>query len=110
MENFILTQLSLSEFQSVVKDCIREIVSEQIINRNDDCDSIILNVEDAASFLGVPKSTIYYFTSKGKICHTKRGRRVYFFKKELIKWLNEGRELSIKERLNDVSQYLEEKK
>ncbi len=41
-------------------------------------------------YLGTPRSSIYQMTSKNSIPHIKRGRKLYFDKKQIDRWLEEG--------------------
>ncbi len=56
-----------------------------------------LDIAGAAEFLGVTKSIIYKFTHKRTIPHFKRGKRIYFTKEELTKWLHSNRKLTVEE-------------
>lgn len=56
-----------------------------------------LDIAAAAEFLGVTKSVIYQFTHKRTIPHFKRGRRIYFSKEDLTKWLQDNRKLTVEE-------------
>lgn len=56
-----------------------------------------LDMAGAAEFLGVTKSVIYKFTHKRTIPHFKRGKRIYFSKEELRKWLAHNRKLTVEE-------------
>ena len=49
----------------------------------------ILNLEEASRFLGIPKNTLYGYTSRRQIPHHKVGRSLKFYKSDLIEWLNE---------------------
>lgn len=48
----------------------------------------VLNVEDAAKFLGISKQTLYQ--NINRVPHKKRFGRLYFFKEELLAYLNDG--------------------
>ncbi|MCC5906014.1 MAG: helix-turn-helix domain-containing protein [Balneolaceae bacterium] len=51
-----------------------------------------LNMEEAADFLDISKSHLYKLTSRGEIRHYKpTGKRIYFFPKDLIEYLKNGR-------------------
>jgi excisionase family DNA binding protein len=107
MDKILLTQLS-SEFRNVIKDCIRELLNESASDSQNQKDGEFLTPDEAAVFLGVPKSTVYFLTSKKKIPFSKRGRRIYFFKQDIIQWLRAGNQPTIAERLNNRSRYLNE--
>lgn len=50
-----------------------------------------LNVEEAADYLSMPKSSLYQLTSKKHIPFFKRGKKLFFYQDELDKWVKEGR-------------------
>lgn len=50
-----------------------------------------LTVGQAAEFLSMKKNTVYYMTSRDLIPFVKRGKYLYFFKKDLINWLRSSR-------------------
>lgn len=51
-----------------------------------------LNMDEAAEFLHLSKSHLYRLTSKGEIPHYKpTGKRIYFFKDDLIDFLKAGK-------------------
>ena len=47
----------------------------------------IMSIDDAVSFTGYKKSTIYRKTCENAIPHYRRGNRVIFKKEELEEWL-----------------------
>ena len=53
----------------------------------------LLSVEDAAKYLNLAKQTLYGFTSKGVIPYLKKGKKLYFKRSELDKWINEGKKI-----------------
>ncbi|MBV6647498.1 MAG: helix-turn-helix domain-containing protein [Cyclobacteriaceae bacterium] len=50
-----------------------------------------MDVNEASNFLGDAKATLYGRTSKNEIPFYKRGKKVYFKRSDLIKWIEEGR-------------------
>jgi len=57
----------------------------------------ILNVRQASDLLNLAIPTIYSFTSKRKLPHSKRGKKLYFKKSELLQWIQSGRRSSVSE-------------
>lgn len=53
----------------------------------------IMNLQQACEFLHLAKPTLYTLTSRQKIPHFKKGKKVLFRKSELITWLEEGRQV-----------------
>ena len=56
-----------------------------------------LNIDEAATFLQMPKSSIYQLTSTRQIPFNKIGKPLFFFKKDLLAWLEEGRKKTKKQ-------------
>lgn len=53
----------------------------------------VLTIEDLASYLKIPKSTLYKLVREGKIPSQKVGRHWRFHKEAIDHWLNEKREV-----------------
>lgn len=65
-----------------------------------------ITIQGAAQFLGLTVPTMYSKVSKGEVPVTKRGKRLYFFRSELLKYLKEGRKKSNVEIEAEVDVYL----
>ena len=66
-----------------------------------------IDVEAAATLLKVSKQHVYFLTSQNKIPHTKRGKRLYFFRSKILKWLKEGNRKTDQEIDDLANEYLE---
>ena len=53
-------------------------------------DDQLMSLDDACRFLGKKRSTMYALTSERRIPFRKRGNKLYFFKKELVEWIECG--------------------
>ncbi|RNI28830.1 helix-turn-helix domain-containing protein [Rufibacter latericius] len=51
-----------------------------------------LSAQEASEFLGIPKNTLYALTSRREIPFCKRGKQLFFFRKDLLGWLDGGRQ------------------
>ena len=56
-------------------------------NTNDDQ---MMTLDEACQFIGKKRSTMYSLTSERRIPYRKRGNKLYFFKKELVEWIQSG--------------------
>jgi predicted DNA-binding transcriptional regulator AlpA len=54
-------------------------------------------VELAMEITGKARSTIYSLCSERKIPHSKRGKQLYFSKRELLGWINSGKRKTVAE-------------
>lgn len=62
----------------------------------------LLSLDEAAKFLKLARQTIYGFTSKRTIPFLKRGKKLYFRKEALEKWLSEGAKKTIKQMQEEI--------
>ena len=53
-------------------------------------DDQMMTMEEACKFIGKKRSTMYSLTSERRIPYRKRGNKLYFFKKELVEWIQSG--------------------
>lgn len=68
----------------------------------------LLTIEQAGEFLNLAIQTLYAKVSKREIPYMKRGKRLYFSKTDLLKWLSKGKTEVAKE--VDGGQFLATKK
>lgn len=66
----------------------------------------IFNISEAAEYLGLAKQTLYGYTSTNKIPFKKVNKKLFFQKKELVKWLDSGKVQSQDEVEDDLNNYL----
>lgn len=60
----------------------------------------ILNVKQASELLDLAVPTIYAMTSNRILPHSKRGKKLYFQKSELLEWIRAGRKKTRSEIVN----------
>ncbi len=63
-------------------------------------------IEWVVEYTGIPKSSIYQMTSKSTIAHIKRGRKLFFEKEKIDKWLEGGRVKTTEEIRKESEDYL----
>lgn len=64
--------------------------------------SDLLIIKQAAEFVNLAIPTIYGLVGRGQIPYMKKGKKLYFSKKELLAWVAEGRRATVAEIKNDV--------
>ena len=57
----------------------------------------LLNIKQAADLLNLSVPTIYGYVHRAEIPVSKRGKRLYFSKLELLDWVKEGRKKTMSE-------------
>jgi len=92
MEKIIIS--TAIELSSIIEDSLKKVLLEST-TRNDQKNQLpeLLSITQAAEYLNLAKQTLYGFTSKGEIPYLKKGKKLYFKKSELTKWVNEGKKL-----------------
>ena len=99
-----VTKADLIAFAMVLKGPVNDI--PKLDAEKDD----ILEFEGALKLTGYAAPTLYAKTAKGEIPHFKKGRKLFFKRSELIKWIEEGRRKTKKD-LNELAEsYLKKSK
>jgi len=73
--------------------------------RDDFQSPTFFNIEQASKYLTLSKNTIYGLVQRMQIPYSKKGKRLYFSKRELIDWVKSGRKLTHDEILNSGINY-----
>ncbi|MFZ4680514.1 MAG: helix-turn-helix domain-containing protein [Flavobacterium sp.] len=88
--------ISKDQLEVIIQDSLLKSLQRQKQIKQDETDKF-LSLEEASEFLQLAKQTLYGFTSQRTIPFIKRGKKLYFKKVDLEKWLNEGRKLTSSE-------------
>lgn len=62
----------------------------------------LLNVEEASKLLNLSVATIYSKVCRKEIPVNKKGKRIYFYRHELMEWIKSGRVKTYIEIKNDI--------
>lgn len=71
-------------------NCIQTLLLKQADSNVSKADEL-LTVTQAAQFLALATPTIYGLVQRREVPFSKRGKRLYFSKRELIEWVGKGR-------------------
>ena len=96
MANNIIIQFTQDEFKALLKNCIVESLERGDLTKTEPSDKLF-NVKEAAQYLDIAPQTLYGYTSNRTIPFIKKGKKLYFRKSDLDKWLSEGRKLTMDE-------------
>lgn len=66
----------------------------------------VLTFEEAVMYTGYSKGQLYRLTSEKQIPHSKRGKRVFFDKAELDRWLLKDRVPTVDEVSSQAATYI----
>jgi len=75
-------------------------------SKPDEQQNKLLTIQQAAEFLNLSKSTIYSKVSRGELPHMKKGKRLYFFQKELTAYIKSGKVKTVADLENEADDYL----
>jgi len=79
------------ELENLIQESVRKVIPEKSNVDHSGENGKPFSLKEAASFLNLAPQTLYGFTSKNLIPFIKRGKKLYFQKAELEKWLLEGK-------------------
>lgn len=70
----------------------------------------LLTIQQAAEFLTLSVPTIYGLVSRAEVPCMKKGKRLYFSKQELTRWIKSGRKQTTSEIEGLASKYIKPKR
>jgi excisionase family DNA binding protein len=97
--NGLIISMSKQELTDVINSAVREAITDYRLKESEKAAPVedILNSREAAHFLDIKLNTLYIKTHKGELPYMKKGKKVYFSRKQLLEWMTEGRRFSRKE-------------
>lgn len=78
------------ELQEIIHESVKSAITEQNTQQQSEEPDKMMSLKEAAIFLNLAQQTVYGFTSKQQIPFIKKGKKLYFRKSELEKWIMEG--------------------
>ena len=105
MNEIIITTISKAEIQHLIESAVQKAITQKASDDIGQADSF-LDVNQAAAFIGIAKATLYGKCSDQLVPHFKKGKKLYFDKKELIEWLKSGKRKTVDDIHADVNTYL----
>jgi hypothetical protein len=91
MENVVLTQLSVPEIRQLFRQELESYFANSPANSTPTDTEQLLTIQQAGEILNLSVPTIYGLVSRAEIPVSKRGKRLYFSKQELLDWVKAGR-------------------
>ena len=97
-----MENLTFNELPQAVSDLTREIkeIKELLLAKKSDVapeEDHLLTIKQAGELLNLSVPTLYGYVQRSEIPVSKRGKRLYFSKKELLDWVKEGRKKTLAE-------------
>jgi excisionase family DNA binding protein len=110
MENIILTQLSVPEIRQLFRQELESYFANSPANVNPPDTDQLLTIKQAGELLNLSVATIYGLVHKADIPVSKKGKRLYFSKQELLDWVKDGRKKTHSEIAAEADNYLNKKR
>ena len=70
---------------------------------------IPIGIDEACKLIGKAKPTVYTLVRKRILPSYKNGKKLYFFRNELLEWIENGRRKTLEEINEDSQSYFEQK-
>lgn len=83
-----VTNLTLDDIKHAIRNELKNFFADVEDKKSDD---EIAGIELAIEITGLAKATIYSLVSERRIPHSKRGKKLYFSRRELLEWLANGK-------------------
>ena len=110
MENLVFTQLSIPEVRQLFRQELEAFFAEHAPTSPQPEADQISGIALAQEITGLSRPTIYGLVAQSKIPHMKRGKMLYFSKRELIDWIKQGRRRTVAEMQAEADHYLSSKR
>ena len=105
MNKTILISIPVEDLQTLIIDSVNTCLKYhkgEVLEPKDSND--ILSVPEASEFLNLAVPTIYALTSNRTLPHFKKGKKLYFSRATLTKWIESGKRSSVREIQNIAKQ------
>ncbi|HEY4788035.1 MAG TPA: helix-turn-helix domain-containing protein [Bacteroidales bacterium] len=106
MENLVFTQLSVQEVRQMLREEVRNVIKECNPLEKPDDEYDLMTIQEVAGFINMAVTSVYGLVHRKQIPHIKRGKRLIFEKKQIIEWLQSGRQKTIHDIQSDADTYL----
>lgn len=90
MEKLVITQLSEPQVRKIVREEVKQVVSQCLNEQKEKEKPTYLTVEQLADYLNTTVSAIYGKVYRKEVPHIKRGKRLLFCINDIDAWLKSG--------------------
>jgi excisionase family DNA binding protein len=102
-----VTNLTIDDISKAIRNELRNYFEQQEEKEHED---EIGGIELAIEVTKLAKPTIYGLVSERRIPHSKRGKKLYFSRRELLEWLTTGKRKTQDEIAEDAANFEDKKK
>ena len=79
-----LSEKFKKEIREILREEIKELLKSKFLPNQESKEEDLLNINQACSFLGCTKTTLYNYRKKGSLPYLQRGRKIFFKKSDLL--------------------------
>ena len=105
MKTLTFTELTTSELKAAIREELHAVLADFKQSPTLLIEDDMGGIELAIQITGLAKPTIYSLVCDRKIPHSKRGKRLYFSRQELVQWLKAGKRKTQDELKEEAVQY-----
>lgn len=93
----IIIEIEKEELRQLMEEAVQNVMQNTTAEAEPQEIPEILNADQVCRLLNMKKSTLYQKTHKSEIPFSKKGKALYFSRKEIYAWLSDGRNLTEEE-------------
>lgn len=101
----LIFNLRISDLKQIINNAVKEAV-QRYMTQPENNHPEFLNIDQVAEIIGRKKSTIYGLVHRRQIPYIKNGKNLLFSYKEIIQWVNSGRQDTMNEIIEKKSKEL----
>ena len=105
--SFTQTQLDVAEIKNGYLKILTQLQQRVQVSTEDKDPK---NIDEISELTGYTKKTIYGYCQKNIIPHYKKNGRLFFFKSEIIDWIQSGKQKTINEIESENDEFFASKK
>ncbi|MBL7862595.1 MAG: helix-turn-helix domain-containing protein [Cyclobacteriaceae bacterium] len=105
--NLLIEELRI-ELSAIVENSVRKVLSESDKELSSNLAGVndFLDIQEASRFLGLAVPTLYSKVSQRLVPHSKRGKKLFFSKSELIQWIKDGNRKTLSDIQVDAEKFI----
>jgi predicted DNA-binding transcriptional regulator AlpA len=98
MNDILLTPIRLNELEILIESSVlRAVKKSEALTYDGQTVENPLNIDELEKLTGYSKPTLYGYCQKNTIPYHKKNGRLFFFKSEIILWIKEGKQSTLKD-------------
>jgi excisionase family DNA binding protein len=86
-----LKLINADDLKSLIYPLIQKAIAEELATKSRTQPEDLISFKQAHALLGLAPSTLYNLVSQRRIPNSKKGKRLYFSRKELFAWVESGK-------------------